>query len=1271
MIGQTTIYRTLFEEINDAVLILSSDGEIVEHNRAVIAILGYQVEELRGVNVWQFFVEQSQFQEIISMLDQELPVRDYEVQLTHKEQHIVHCALTTYRETDHNNDTTNYLIILKNITRQLHTEQALNERLRFEAGMSAAASSLLSDSAFALSEALRQLMLAADVGRVSLIKGAYKPDGTLFFKLTNEVDIMDLPGTSSVKDEEFPYPTEFFPTSEFEKVRQDFLIKSESIIQVSSLAGEARALFESRNVKSMLLLPLQVQEQWIGFLLFSDLEQERRWAEHNIDLLHASTSMIGTYLSRKKAQDELENQQRFLRQVIDLNPEFVFVKDKNGRYTLVNQAFADRYQMSVEEIIGKSDEVLNFNPEKVKAFRDADLAILDAKQSVTSQEDEVFFPDGSVRWLQTTKRPIFDAAGEPTHLLALSVDMTTQKKVEQALRENERLLQNILDTIPQGVFWKDHESLYLGCNKVFADLIQIDPKEIKGKTDFDFAWDKEEAEVFQKDDHDVIHSGQSKLKMISRRKRFDDSFVWTETNKVPLRDDDDNIFGILGSVQDISEAMQLRSRVEESLDRRSRQVTLSTQIAQEVANATDLNQLYERVVSQVKEQFGYYHVQLLQYDPALDTVVLIAGYGDAGQKMLALNHALPMGVGLIGTAADTGQSVLRPHISRDPNWRANPILPKTKGEIAVPIKSRTKVLGVLDVQSDEPGALSEDDQLLLEGLCGQIAIAIESTNLRQDLESQLRELVQLQRRLSREAWDKYNQVIDENQNISGFQYDHLGIRPFDAQTGAFNEFQQRDPLSTTALITKPVTIRGEVVGHMGVKEINAIPLDEEEETFLNAIALEVAGALEAARLFEEIETSLLDQARLATELETVAKVSTAAATVLDSDYLLQSVVDLAKDSFGLYHAHVYLISEKGDYLELVAGSGSAGQLMTLEGHRILITEDSLTARAARNREGVMENDVRKTVDFLPNPMLPDTKAEIAVPMIVGDKIIGVLDLQADSVGAFSEDDLRIYRILASQVAVAHENAKQYTAQVETAKKLREVDIVKSEFLASMSHELRTPLNSIIGFADVMLEGLDGELNERMEEDVGLIRQSGAHLRELIGDILDMSKIEAGKMDLRYELIDISRMVQDIMKTANPLAQEKSLELLLDLDDSIAEIPADRTRLRQILWNIMGNAIKFTEKGSVTLRIAAKADHLLVSIKDSGIGIEESHISLVFEQFRQVDGSLERKAGGAGLGMPISKRLVELHGGDIWVESVLGQGSTFFFTLPYEPSANIN
>lgn len=704
-----------------------------------------------------------------------------------------------------------------------------------------------------------------------------------------------------------------------------------------------------------------------------------------------------------------------------------------------------------------------------------------------------------------------------------------------------------------------------------------------------------------------------------------------------------------------------------NLARREREVQLTTQVAQEIAAATNLHDLYERVVTQVQEQFGYYYTQLLRYDDSMDVMALVVGYGDAGKKMLAMNHSMPMGVGLIGQAAKLKESVLRGVVAGDPDWQSNPLLPETRSEMAVPIKLRDKVLGVLDVQSNQLEGITTNDQLLLEGLCGQIAIAIESTELRQEMEGRLRELSLLQRQMSREGWQKYQRV---RQNKLGYRFDLSGLQLLtgQAETAVPHKKNGTGPLTLPPQpqLSQPLTIRGETIGLFGVEEDPERPLSDEERNIIHAVAEDLAEALEAARLFEETQVALAEQERLASELETVAKVSTAASTILEVDELLQSVVDLAKSSFELYHAHIYLANETGKMLALKAGAGNIGRLMSLEGREISIEDESIVSRAARTRKGVMENNVRRTIDFLPHPLLPETRSEMALPMVVGGKLIGVLDLQSDQEEFFSEEDLNVQTTLAAQIAVAVENANQYAAQVQTSTKLREVDQLKSEFLASMSHELRTPLNSIIGFADVLLEGLDGDLNERMEEDVRLIRESGDHLRGLIGDILDMSKIEAGRMDLRYEEIDIAQLANDVMATAAPLAQEKRLFLHLDIEEGVKPVQADRTRLRQVLWNIVGNAIKFTEKGSITVSVQNQPNHILCSVRDTGIGIKEEHAAVVFEQFRQIDGGLNRAAGGTGLGMPITKKLVELHGGEIWIESVFGQGSTFLFTIPYNP-----
>jgi len=243
-------------------------------------------------------------------------------------------------------------------------------------------------------------------------------------------------------------------------------------------------------------------------------------------------------------------------------------------------------------------------------------------------------------------------------------------------------------------------------------------------------------------------------------------------------------------------------------------------------------------------------------------------------------------------------------------------------------------------------------------------------------------------------------------------------------------------------------------------------------------------------------------------------------------------------------------------------------------------------------------------------------------------------------------------------------------------RLRELDQLKSSFLANMSHKLRTPLNSILGFTQVLLEGIDGDINEWMENDLIIVQKNGQHLLNLISDILDMAKIEAGKMTLNPEIFDLKDVLDEVIDIASPLARVKSLDLLLDTgDDATMDINADRMRLRQVMINIVNNAIKFTDSGCVSIRAERLNAHIRISVRDTGIGIgiDASHIETIFQEFSQVDSSTTRKVGGTGLGLPISRHLIELHGGRLWAEStgVPGEGSTFIIELPVETTFNEN
>lgn len=259
---------------------------------------------------------------------------------------------------------------------------------------------------------------------------------------------------------------------------------------------------------------------------------------------------------------------------------------------------------------------------------------------------------------------------------------------------------------------------------------------------------------------------------------------------------------------------------------------------------------------------------------------------------------------------------------------------------------------------------------------------------------------------------------------------------------------------------------------------------------------------------------------------------------------------------------------------------------------------------------------------------------------------------------------RYSRGLEGRVAQRTHELRERTQQLEEAlERATESDRLKSEFLANMSHELRTPLNSIIGFSRVILKGIDGPITDLQRTDLTAIYNSGIHLLSLINDILDLSKIEAGRLELNKEAVDLGPVVKGVLDTCAPLVQDKPVLLQDKVPTDLSQVYADPTRVRQIILNLVSNAIKFTDRGSVTVGARQEGADVIVSINDTGVGIDPKNIEAVFEPFRQVARKMERRTAGTGLGLAISQRFVEMHGGRIWVESEPGQGSTFFFTLP--------
>jgi len=291
------------------------------------------------------------------------------------------------------------------------------------------------------------------------------------------------------------------------------------------------------------------------------------------------------------------------------------------------------------------------------------------------------------------------------------------------------------------------------------------------------------------------------------------------------------------------------------------------------------------------------------------------------------------------------------------------------------------------------------------------------------------------------------------------------------------------------------------------------------------------------------------------------------------------------------------------------------------------------------------------------------RALLIVPLLRSEQIIGALVVRRKEPGEFPEHTVNLLETFADQSVLAIQNARLFREIEEKSRELAEASQHKSQFLANMSHELRTPLNAILGYTELMADGAYGEPSEKMVGILKRLEANGRHLLGLINDVLDLSKIEAGQLELELSDYCVQDITQTVRSTLEPLASDKKLAFKLELARELPPGHGDGRRLTQVLINLVGNAIKFTDAGEVAIKAEANNGAFYVAVRDTGPGISAADQAKLFQEFQQADNAITRKKGGTGLGLAISKRIIEMHGGKIWVESQPGQGTTFTFTLP--------
>jgi signal transduction histidine kinase len=331
---------------------------------------------------------------------------------------------------------------------------------------------------------------------------------------------------------------------------------------------------------------------------------------------------------------------------------------------------------------------------------------------------------------------------------------------------------------------------------------------------------------------------------------------------------------------------------------------------------------------------------------------------------------------------------------------------------------------------------------------------------------------------------------------------------------------------------------------------------------------------------------------------------------------------------------------------------------------------SIVGRALLEGEAVQVADVLADPDYtyLEAQKKGGYRTFLAVPMVRDGIPIGVLALARRTVAPFADKQIELVETFADQAVIAIENARLFE---EIAQKSRELEIAsqhKSQFVANMSHELRTPLAAILGYAELMQEGFYGSLSEKSTDALTRIRSNGKHLLGLINTVLDIAKIEAGQFSLNLGEYAIESMVETVRVATESLAETKKLALKTDVTKKLPIGLGDEQRLTQVLLNLVGNAIKFTDTGEVRITATAMNGHFTVAVTDTGPGIPPEELKRVFEQFHQIDNSNTKAKGGTGLGLAIAKQIVEMHGGRIWVESTVGKGATFRMEVPVRAAA---
>jgi len=815
------------------------------------------------------------------------------------------------------------------------------------------------------------------------------------------------------------------------------------------------------------------------------------------------------------------------------------------------------------------------------------------------------------------------------------------------LCQTQEMLRLVLDAIPVRVLWKNRDSVYVGCNRRFAEDAGLNsPEEVMGKTDFEMPW-KEDAELFRRRDRQVIESGLPMLGFEQQRHTNDGRVLCLLQNKLPLRNAQGSAIGVLTVYEDITE----RKHAEEAL----------------------------------RESEARYRA-VLEYSPGGISVAV-------DNKVAYVNPAAVRLAGARDAADLLGRSILefvhedfRAEVERRRAEMLETGLPSPLFEV----KLRRPDGRIVDAESMGVPIVYGGKQAILNSFRDITEHRRRDEALRQSREELRRRAEELEiimgcapvalwvahdpqcNRISgnrmANSFDEANPQANWSANVSvalRWFRDGRQLKPEELpmQLAAFaNKEIQNTELELLLQSGRRISLLG-----------SATPLRDEGGQVRGCV-----GAFLDNTERKRAEGLLAGEKRV---LEWIAWRK-------PLPEVLNEICRFIEELSPGMMSSILLLQEDGKRLRPVAGPKLPEDWTCAITPLTIGPSVGSCGAAAWGKEQVIVSDIATDPrwtdypDYCALALKCGLRACWSTPILsAAGELFGTFAIYYQEPRRPLATDLEVIKQVThlASVAIEHDRAaealrrardeleervRERTAElVQANQRLEELDRLKSQFLATMSHELRTPLNSIIGFTGILRQGFAGPINDEQKKQLGLVFGSAKHLLSLINDLLDLSRIEAGKVDLEREPFNFVEVVDEVIQNLAPMAAQKNIQLATDLPGQAIQMVGDRKRCFQVLLNLANNAVKFTERGEVKISVSTERDQLRVCVDDTGIGIKPEQIGMLFEAFRQLDGTAKRLYEGTGLGLHLCRRLLELMHGEIGVESEFGKGSRFIFILP--------